>query len=78
MGVFYNNLGEIKIRNSEVNIADWFIAYTFFLYIIKAFFKEFIGEKKLTKTGEEAIWARYDPPFQLWFLRRNEVLIPIE
>ena len=40
--------------------------------------EEFIGEKKLTKTGEEAIWARYDPPFQLWFLRRNEVLIPIE
>lgn len=24
------------------------------------------------------IWARYDPPFQVWFLRRNEVVIPIE
>jgi hypothetical protein len=40
--------------------------------------EEFIRDRKLTKTGEEAIWARYDPPFQLWFLRRNEVLIPIK
>ena len=23
------------------------------------------------------IFARYDPPFKPWFLRRNEVLIPI-
>lgn len=23
------------------------------------------------------IWARYDPPFMPWFLRRNEVLVPI-
>jgi hypothetical protein len=26
----------------------------------------------------EAVFARYDPPFQLFFLRRNEVLIPVE
>jgi hypothetical protein len=25
----------------------------------------------------EPIWARYDPPFMPWFLRRNEVLIPV-
>ncbi len=25
----------------------------------------------------DAIWARYDPPFKPWFLRRNEILIPI-
>jgi hypothetical protein len=25
-----------------------------------------------------AIFARYDPPFKLWFRRRNEVLIPVE
>lgn len=24
-----------------------------------------------------ASWARYNPPFTLWFLRRNEILIPI-
>lgn len=23
------------------------------------------------------VWARYNPPFTLWFLRRNEILIPI-
>jgi hypothetical protein len=37
----------------------------------------FIQDKKLKPFGE-AIWARYDPPFQLFFLRRNEILIPIE
>lgn len=26
----------------------------------------------------EPVWARYDPPFKPWFLRRNEVLIPVE
>lgn len=40
--------------------------------------EEFIRDRNLTKTGEAPIWARYDPPFQLWFLRRNEVLIPME
>jgi len=25
----------------------------------------------------EPVWARYNPPFPLWFLRRNEILIPI-
>ena len=37
----------------------------------------FIREKGLRSTGEP-IFARYDPPFQIWFLRRNEVLIPVE
>ena len=44
----------------------------------KSSLEEFIRDRKLVRTGEEAIWARYDPPFQLWFLRRNEVLIPVE
>jgi len=30
----------------------------------------------LTRSGTE-IWARYNPPFTPWFLRRNEVLIPV-
>ena len=25
----------------------------------------------------EPVWARYDPPFMPWFLRRNEILIEI-
>jgi hypothetical protein len=24
------------------------------------------------------VWARYNPPFMPWFLRRNEILIPVE
>jgi effector-binding domain-containing protein len=39
--------------------------------------EEFIKSKGL-KMADEAIFARYDPPFQLFFLRRNEVLIPVE
>ena len=29
-------------------------------------------------TVGEPIWARYDPPWKPWFLRRNEVLLPVE
>jgi hypothetical protein len=39
--------------------------------------RQFMAERGLEPAGED-IFARYDPPFQLWFLRRNEVLIPLE
>jgi len=42
----------------------------------KSKLEQFISDKQLQIIGEP-IFARYDPPFQLWFLRRNEVLIPI-
>jgi hypothetical protein len=43
----------------------------------KARLEAFIQEKGMRIVGE-AVFARYDPPFQLFFLRRNEVLIPVE
>ena len=36
-----------------------------------------IGERGLNTVGEP-VFARYNPPFTLWFLRRNEVLIQVE
>jgi hypothetical protein len=42
----------------------------------KALLEDFIARRGLKPTGEP-IWARYDPPFMPWFLRRNEILIPV-
>ncbi len=39
--------------------------------------REFIRRKGLKIIGEP-IFARYDSPFTLWFMRRNEVLIPVK
>ena len=38
--------------------------------------ESWIAKSGLTTVGP-AVWARYNPPFTPWFLRRNEVLIPI-
>jgi hypothetical protein len=35
-----------------------------------------IHERNLTIVGDP-VWARYNSPFTPWFLRRNEILIPI-
>jgi SOUL heme-binding protein len=40
-----------------------------------AVLRKFIGERGLTAVGEP-VFARYDPPFMPWFLRRNEIQIP--
>lgn len=39
--------------------------------------KSWMEKQGLDAVGEP-IWARYNPPFMPWFLRRNEVLIPVE
>ena len=42
----------------------------------KAELETWIEQQGLQVMGEP-IWARYNPPFMPWFLRRNEILIPI-
>lgn len=34
-------------------------------------------KKNRFSVAGEPIWARYNPPFMPWFLRRNEILVPI-
>jgi len=36
-----------------------------------------IHERDLAIVGDP-VWARYNPPFTPWFLRRNEILIPVD
>ena len=43
----------------------------------KAELEAWIRAKGLTVAGDP-IWARYNPPFTPWFLRRNEILIPVD
>ena len=36
-----------------------------------------MAEQELEAVGEP-VWARYNSPFSLWFMRRNEILIPVD
>lgn len=38
--------------------------------------REFVAQKGLKIVGEP-VFARYNSPFMLWFMRRNEVMIPV-
>jgi hypothetical protein len=38
--------------------------------------RSWIGQQGLEAIGDP-VWARYDPPFKPWFMRRNEILIPV-
>lgn len=39
--------------------------------------RKFMSERGLAAVGEP-VFARYDPPFVPWFLRRNEIQIPVQ
>lgn len=43
----------------------------------KSELESWVRKNGLTTSGSE-IWARYNAPFTPWFLRRNEVLIPVK
>ena len=43
----------------------------------KALLQLEMKKRGLSSSGSP-VWERYDPPFMPWFLRRNEVLIPVE
>lgn len=38
--------------------------------------QNWIANNRLTPVGEPT-WARYNPPLMPWFLRRNEILVPV-
>jgi len=38
--------------------------------------EQWIKDNRFTVTGE-TVWARYNAPFTPWFMRRNEILIPV-
>ena len=42
----------------------------------KSELESWMSTKGLASAGEPQ-WARYNSPFTLWFLRRNEILIPV-
>jgi hypothetical protein len=39
--------------------------------------REWMKAQGLAAAGDP-VWARYDAPFKPWFLRRNEILVPLE
>jgi effector-binding domain-containing protein len=39
--------------------------------------REWMKAQGLAAAGDP-VWARYNPPFTPWFLRRNEILVPLE
>lgn len=43
----------------------------------RATLEAWMKDRGIAAAGEP-VWARYNPPFTPWFLRRNEILIPIK
>jgi hypothetical protein len=62
-------------RMAAVRYSGFWIEKRYLRY--KSELESWIHKRKLTIVGNP-IWARYNPPFTPWFLRRNEILIPID
>ena len=43
----------------------------------KAELETWVAERGLRPVGD-AVWARYNPPFAPWFVRRNEILLEVQ
>jgi len=43
----------------------------------KAELEAWVAERGLRRVGD-VVWARYNPPFAPWFMRRNEILVEVE
>jgi hypothetical protein len=41
-----------------------------------ALLRQWMEDHRFVSAGDP-VWARYNPPFMPWFLRRNEILIPV-
>ena len=72
---------EIKIRRVPAHLAGA-VRYSGFWsednYLEnKSRLEAWLDKKRLVKDGN-AVWARYNAPFTPWFMRRNEILIPLE
>jgi hypothetical protein len=61
-------------RLAAVRYSGFWSEKKYLLY--KSKLELWLKEKGLISVGDP-IWARYNPPIMPWFLRRNEILIPI-
>jgi effector-binding domain-containing protein len=61
-------------RMAAVRYSGFWSEKNYLRYRVKL--ESWIQESGFTIVGEP-IWARYNSPFSPWFLRRNEILIPV-
>ena len=61
-------------RMAAVRYSGFWSEKRYFRYKLEL--ESWIHHRNLTIVGDP-IWARYNPPFTPWFLRRNEILIPV-
>jgi hypothetical protein len=62
-------------RMASVRYSGFWSEKNYLRYRVKL--ESWIHESGFTIVGDP-VWARYNSPFSLWFLRRNEILIPVD